>query len=423
LQAFRERLSTYNGAAQDYFRDLDALTLKKQDYFIEATRRAFLAVQSQGTARDPQFANRFGKILPDIEKFYGLYHQFAQRGGVRYAERADALIFYFSALRDFYAKLPNEGTPPKINPGLRKSLFQPLESALQLAALLPATTSLGASLLWPAKPRAGDVDFTRNVKRVLNQLAANKKLKVKIEGEENLWRAPESREIDIFMPTHFQPDNDSLILGRLSPNDALIFARPDGFAGVDNPELGKLYRQVLERGQSFISVGSQATPIETTLQKLRDGVSHSIWIYPEGNMSAGFGETRPLQKTFSLRFLKALRKAGYRMRLIPITALNSDTFLHSASSPSDAGSEFQVKVHRPLSPDETEFLLGATDKSVIDQIIRGLWHETLPTDANRFQGQLRLKRAQEELLQRLLPTGAETAACVSGFFQKLSRNY
>jgi hypothetical protein len=154
---------------------------------------------------------------------------------------------------------------------------------------------------------------------------------------------------------------------------------------------------------SIITVGrGSGFPVRKIIDQLNRRKSNTILLFPEGSVSSGFSETRPLREKFAHGLLADLQAQGIKTVVIPVTFENSARFVFDSSisslfsklSKGAQPTELSVQVHDPIDQTTMNIVKAATNEATaVNRLIRSFWLEQLPTDQNHLMGTLRPQKA------------------------------
>ncbi len=216
---------------------------------------------------------------------------------------------------------------------------------------------------------------------------------VEVSGKENIPTLREAGTVNILAPTHRDEIFDNMTMAALGTDDMYIFGAVDHFAP-------KIIGNLADRSHSFVVVGrGSGKPIDKIVHEVGAGGSRTIYIYPEGTVSAGIGETHPPRENFVHSLVLRLKHEGYKVNLIPITLMNSSRFLGQVEEPSQ--NIQRAVVHEPINDAMLTQLLRNGDEQAVSRVLRAIWLETLETNASELMGQLRTTAFKESLASYL----------------------
>lgn len=232
---------------------------------------------------------------------------------------------------------------------------------------------------------------------------------VELKWEEGVTALPATDEntINIYVCNHTDMLFDMVTLGKISE---LIGAPMMAVSktGALPETLG--FRAKAEGHPAVIGVGpdingNRQDPVGTIISRLNaqrgrpygQMITH-VYIYPEGNLPPGLGDTRVVQPNFSRRLVQGIRDLGYGVNVVTLTSAEGHRFIGADRlfGPNEPGQEeLDLHIHRPLNTAMVDQLLQE-DQS-LNYLIRATWATALPTDETRWAGQFRT----HELARRL----------------------
>ena len=245
-------------------------------------------------------------------------------------------------------------------------------------------------------------------------------LRVEIEGAEHLANTGEE-VVSIIAPIHREANLDAVALAGLQLDDSIVFGalnleKHPIFGATGNPLMRPVVR-ALEDHDNFILVTSkQEDPLVKVVRLLKGGKTQKVIIFPEGQVSLGMNESRPVRESFSTKFLEKLSQEGIRYQVVPVTLGNGGPLLHFETSLNqlkvDPGKEtLNVKFHAPVDQAAFERLSKANHAEDFNYLLRAIWLENLPSDSHYLLGQARWSDVVEKSAG--LYPGLSSSRCVT----------
>lgn len=406
-QALQMKVDTALGTMLDH---TDNLIKAKLDYVIDETMDVHQIVkQDLLSTMDEKTRKSLKPMMAEIEKLYKEFKD-ARRFYGQPVDGPTRTIFFrkfFSQvknLEDQLAQWENKGQVPAEKVGIlqraRETLARVFTSLTNLAKLAP---DLGRAIRMAILPKAsepGKIDFSSTLNKVGRKVAEVSGISVEVEGREKVPVLSDPKVVNLYTATHRHPANDMMVMSHFMPDDALLFGAGDQFVP---GKVGKKMADMLDKREGFVMVGRGSDkPIESAVAQMKSTGSRSLFIYPEGSVSTGLGETRPVREKFSTGLLKRLRDEGYKVNLIPVTYENTDKPLHIGGiGPEGDDKTFHAKIHDPVTPERLEMMLNSGDDQMVNRYLRSVWLQDLPTDENRIAGQLRVSALKKIVPEKL----------------------
>lgn len=408
-----KQISEFNEAHSAYQKHLDDYTRLELDYFIEGAHVAMLALRNEiaeNTEIKEKDLKKIDLLLTSATSEYRRYMRYRKEiGDPRDGpNRTDAYRSFFTVAKEYFdlANKVSKETQVKLRfwTQLRikaRTIFNFTRTIIKLAPSMikiALNAILGRPTTNERSPLVHSIDETfRKIGRITGH-------SVKIEGAEYL---PSQRTSDktvyIIAPTHRDPIRDGIIMANLGISNYLLTMATDQM-------MPKYLADKFTQNNNIVTVGRGSdTPILKILEELRRGKTNTILIYPEGSVSAGLYETRPVREKFSWGLIEALQKEGYEIKLIPVTYKNSGQFVHRNTvagffkflDNSTASRELQVAVSRPLDSKFLKLIARATEATAIGRFIRATWMDGLPHDSEFHSGLMRIEAAAKEFKEEL----------------------
>lgn len=438
--SLRERAKNYqtlqlnvDKALGDLMERTDGLVKIKLDYIIDVTMNTHQVIKQNVL---PDLINEHFQqaIKPSMDKLENLFTAFKESRSV-YGQPIDGptrITFYrkfFAQVQQFDKKLAELESKRQIPAAkisvlrrARETLGRVFAELANLAKLIPEMGRMARVAFLPKASKPGKIDFTANLNKSFRKFAEVMGVSVEIEGREKIPAQSDPKVVNVFAPTHRHPTNDSLIMSHIMPDDALLFGAGDQFVPGG---AGKFLANLLDKADGFVMVGRGSDkPIEEAVEQMKSTGSRNLFIYPEGAVSTGLGETRPPRPKFSTGLLNRLKSEGYKVNLIPITYTNADRVLHLGGlGPEGEEKTLRAKIHDPLTPERVEMMLSSGDEQMVNRYLRGVWLSDLPTDENRISGQWRFSVLNKIVPEKLYQGPARSwSLCIqSEIMERLSR--
>ena len=216
------------------------------------------------------------------------------------------------------------------------------------------------------------------------------------------------RVVRVFALVHRDGDLDGLAVAHLGLKSSIVFGALNladhPIFGLRGNPLGKHIANSLSRHDNFILLGdkNREAPIDKLVRLLRAEKSDNVVIFPEGHVSLGLMEGRPVSDKFTDSLLLRLGNEGFAYEVIPVTLLNSGRLLHYSSELGGLALEggertLRIKIHDAIPGDEVKKLSTAASPQAFNRLLRQLWLESLPTDTGHLMGQARWRATLDKL--------------------------
>lgn len=381
----------------------DEFNLRKLDYFLEKYR----ALVEQARERlQPRLGPADEKVLEpifaQIEKSYQTYllnrSLFGQPKDVL---RINAYREFFSGIVDLahaVDAIASRNAPPERTSltALRAWASRALLKAWNLLYILGKVARMLVTLHFTAISPAADARLIDRFEDLFQGVRKMKGLDVAVTGRENLPATPSADVVNIYAILHSHPILDNVALSSLGLRDFSIFGAADYFAP-------KFMADRLDRTDHFIVVGrGREKPIDKALDRLRRGKVRNLVIYPEGSVSAGMFETRPVREKFSYGLIKAIREAGFAVNLTPITFPDNFRIINYWGNLLDPEpAHLRALIHEPVSDEMIRHLVSVDGDQAINTYLRSLWLENLAMDRDHLAGMPKLDVLERTLAERL----------------------
>jgi hypothetical protein len=275
---------------------------------------------------------------------------------------------------------------------------------LVMAVTPPMLNAMVTAWLRPVTG-ANEAPLIESINKIFAAIGRIGKYEVKIDGAEFLPRniKPDGKTVYLVAPTHRDPMLDAIVMANLGLENYMLAMAPDQIVP------GKLADK-LSGVDSVVAVGrGRDKPILKILEGLRSGKSNVVMIYPEGSVSAGLYETRPVREKFSWGLIETLRAEGYDVKLIPVTYQNTGRFAHENSigaffenfGVDTSTKELKVKVGQPIEERMLAMMAKATEKTAVGRFVRSIWLENLDTNTDFLAGLLRPGAAAKLMNEKL----------------------
>jgi 1-acyl-sn-glycerol-3-phosphate acyltransferase len=412
MQYVIDRAAQFSVAHENFQVQLDHMTRVELDYFIEGT---FVALQSldqnleEGNSLSAKLSLRKRTLFSLANDEYNRYMRYhLEIGDPRDGpNRTDAYRSFFTAAKeyfDFVARYSDAKSSRTFWPRFKnkaRTLYRMLNTAVQIT---PGITKVGYSMM--ARPNSvdGRSSLIESIDNVFRKIGKITEHTVKIEGAENLppGGKPDGKTVYIVAPTHRDPIRDGIIMANLGMSNYLLAMASDQM-------MPKKFADRFTENDNIVTVGRGSwTPVQKILKELKQGTTDTIMIYPEGSVSAGLYETRPVREKFSWGLIDALLKEGYDVKLIPLTYQNSGQFAHRNTvvgffkylENSDSR-ELRVKVGPPIDSKVLRLLAKATKSTAIGNFIRATWLQSLPHNKEFNNGLMRATAVDREIKKEL----------------------
>jgi 1-acyl-sn-glycerol-3-phosphate acyltransferase len=406
------RAAQFSVAHENFQAQLDHMTQVELDYFIEGT---FVALQSldqnleDGKSLSIKLGMQKRALFYSARDEYNRYMKYhLEIGDPRDGpNRTDAYRSFFTAAKeyiDFASRHLESESSQTFWPRLKSkagTLFRMLNTAIQIT---PGMAKVGFAMMKRPNSVDGRSPLVEAIDGVFRKIGKITGHTVKIEGSEHLppGGKPDGKTVYVVAPTHRDPIRDGIIMANLGMSNYLLAMASDQM-------MPKKFADKFTENDNIVTVGRGAwTPIQKILKELKRGTTDTIMIYPEGSVSAGFYETRPVREKFSWGLINALLKEGYDVKLIPLTYQNSGQFAHRNTvfgffkylENSDSR-ELRVKVASPIDSRVLRLLAKATKSTAIGNFLRATWLQSLPHNSEFNSGLMRVEAVNREIKKEL----------------------
>lgn len=269
-----------------------------------------------------------------------------------------------------------------------------------IVKMTPEMTKVLFRAFFPDKASSDDKSLPKGIDELFQKFSKVFKIKTNIENKtalDNLVNKAKSgsKIVNIITPNHSHPIHDAVLMSSLNLPDYLLVMATDQIVS------GKLANKV-DQNKNIISVGRGSNlPIDKILEQLEKGNTNNIVIYPEGSVSAGIYETRPLREKFSYGLVNKLIAAGYEVNIVPVSYVDSARLLHKNSisefikeSFSDTTNEsmtLNAKVKNPIPPEITKAIMQSGNYDLLNVYIRQNWLDELGSSSKKISGLLKSK--------------------------------
>ena len=117
-------------------------------------------------------------------------------------------------------------------------------------------------------------------------------------------------------------------------------------------------------------------PIEKFIRLICENKASNALIYPEGQVSLGIKESRPVRENFSKALITRLIEEKIDFELVPVSYVNGAKFFEYHNEVDVIKSEeaqLKIKVHRPITADEIAVFLKKYDSKILNTYLRFNW--------------------------------------------------
>ncbi|MBL7554233.1 MAG: hypothetical protein JNM24_00310 [Bdellovibrionaceae bacterium] len=412
LEYILNRVAQFSEAHEKFQSQLDYMTRLELDYFIEGS---FVALKSLDqdleevrtlNAKQVTEKQRLFSLAESEYKRYLLHH--LEIGDPRDGpNRTDAYRSFFTAAKEYFDFAEQYSGSKKSNgfwtrfKNKSRTAYRMFNTAVQIA---PGMAKVGFSMIARPNSIEGRSPLVESIDNVFRKIGKITGHTVKIEGSEHLppGGKPDGKTVYIVAPTHRDPIRDGIIMANLGMSNYLLAMASDQM-------MPKVFADKFTANDNIVTVGRGSwTPVQKILKELKRGTTDTIMIYPEGSVSAGLYETRPVREKFSWGLIDALLKEGYEVKLIPLTYQNSGQFAHRNTVfgffkylESSDSRELRVKVSPPVDSRILKLLAKATKPTAIGNFIRATWLQDLPHNSEFNSGLLRMNATAREINKEL----------------------
>ncbi len=391
----------------------DALSNARYDFFVKAQVSLAQEIGAAGESLVPEKKREaFRAAVEEIKKSGATYVERKPLFGLgKDTLRLTSIREVFDKSRQlladfgFYAQwdsAKSQAQPEKVSK---------LRTLLNVARLVPAAVPMAWELYRSPykKSPAGKAplsDAMMNMFKVQGEVGG---FKVDVVGAENMVKPRSPKDVVIYTPQHSNPFLDFVSTSQLDLKGSAFFGAADNF------HMGKWAADRFEASDSFVMVGRGAgKPMEKVRAMLKSGKINKFILFPEGSLSGGLGETRPVRPGFIKSFVEELQKDGYNVTIVPISFPTSLRFDQTVDDPRFAPNgprNLTAVVHAPLSGAGLAAIQEATgEASNAVYLLRQLYLED-----SAAPGTAPGLPAIDSLLSQMNDRWGITEACVKGF--------
>lgn len=292
---------------------------------------------------------------------------------------------------------------------LYKKTLRVYQLMKMLVRLSPTVISTVISIFSKDTPSYDKTPLWTKINSIFKIVKTEMGFKVNITGKgrsiiEKINNNNDPKTVYVIAPTHNHPILDNITMAELNIKDSLLVMATDQFIPL------KSIANRLNDIDSLITVGRGSDlPIHKIYEQIEKGTSNNILIYPEGCVSVGLCESRPVRPKFSWGLIKGLVDKGYNVEIIPIVYKNNFKFLHENSVDyflnlfDTAKSEKQLEVEILPSVDQ-EFLksiMNANRPELLSLLLRSNWLEKYKTNDIYINGLIRQKEINRKISELL----------------------
>lgn len=379
-----------NEARKNLQNTYDEFNTKKLDYLIDRNRFIAEAALERLRMRLPQ--NQLTSLEAEYEKLIQNYEIY-QASRHLYGQPKDQmrLVAYrkcftnFNTMVDLSGKLFNQSQPRSLQISLRMIWTNLKNEAAKLTQVAPEFVAALGTLFTKGITGPGDTPLNKHFEKGFNAMGKALGVSVNVIGRENIPPLPDLKGnvVNIFAIQHSNAYLDPFAVAAIGLEEFATFGAAYAFTP-------KIIADKLTRSDHFIVVGNGSDkPIKRTLEILSRNKVRNLVIFPEGSISAGVFETRPLRSKFSWGLLKRLRQAGYQLNIIPISL--PDNFRLNNQLEQTAQSPIRAIIEKPIDSHAIEFFEETGDSEAINRQLRQTWLDRMRTDSETLMGMVRLK--------------------------------
>lgn len=231
--------------------------------------------------------------------------------------RLDAIRRVIDRTKDIISESDPLLTPGPTEPkrGLIEKAKGVLSTAGWVTKMLPAGLTFAKEVFTSSKKTPErKAPMSNAFVGIFTAMADASGYKVDIKNADKLPNEPGEKEVILYVPEHNQPFLDFMTVGKAGIKDAVMFG------AVDNMHLGKFVSDKIAKSDSFITVGRKGkNPIEDTMALINSGKNRKFLIFPEGSISGGAYDTRPIREKFATGLIQRMIDEGYKPTLVPIS--------------------------------------------------------------------------------------------------------
>jgi hypothetical protein len=381
----------------------DNLIQSKFDYLIDRSwlevRQMHLRVQLElKKTKKTKILSQLDSIYRTLRDHLGFYrkNRYMYGAPLEYNRRVAPYTQFFATLSK-YLELVRKRTEVNLEewggaPGARGAGVLELAYGLGFIPNLPS--AIHELVSNRDRALADNTPLTHTLDSLVKRAAHSARINVKIADRGRLEASPDKQIITIYTLSHRNAMRDLVLMANLNLENYLLVA-----AGYFYPNM---VARALYKDSNFIFVGRQGgEPMQQILQSLRIGQSNKIVIYPEGALPMGLEETHPIRPNFSKSLITGLRKAGYLVRIVPVTWVNGATFFDTTNLTGAFGSDLEKNlrgaVSIPIENETLDLIYKKGDDLMLADLIRMSWLENFETNSKKFLGLVRTTAAEAEL--------------------------
>lgn len=360
-------ISEIDESQQEFQLALDGFYRRSIDYLMETYFQAVDGMEFRLGDRleKPQLARVATAMKAVREEYLNYSHYRDLYGQAKDFSRTKAISDFFAAIQSLAVELERAEDPSSQSRAAGEHASDLMARAETFFPMVPDGLRFLSTLFFNAKSGPEKTPVTDSLGELLRAQAKREGYKIYIEGEERIPEIRDARTINIYVPTHRQPELDVTAHSHLEIGPYLLVGHPDAFG------ISKIVTDAITRVDSFITVGrGSGKPLDQTMQRLREGKARQIMIYPEATTSF-FHDTRPLREKFATGFLRPLREAGYSVNLIPISYPENSRILGKRGD--EYSKTIRVVVGRPLLAAELEHLVALHGDQALNRWVRASW--------------------------------------------------
>ncbi|MCK6600140.1 MAG: hypothetical protein L6Q37_17380, partial [Bdellovibrionaceae bacterium] len=288
-----------------YQENMDSFIKTEMNYLIVGTYTTLTVLWDDLVLKYPKIPRKeLNELLSKAQLNYKLYQQSIEQYGkpLDGPTRTTAYRAFFDNAKEFidlyqlatHNQILAKDQIKKID-SKAKRLFSTIKG---IVLMTPEMVKVLFKSFLPTRYTDSSVALSKSIDSLFLKFAKAFGISASLENKEVLDKlikeaTPGSKKINIITPNHSHPIHDAILMSSLNlPNYLLVMA-------TDQILAGSLADKV-DKNDHIITVGRGSdTPINKILAQLEKGEVNNIVIYPEGSVSVGIYETRPLREKFS----------------------------------------------------------------------------------------------------------------------------
>ena len=404
---------------ENQLKDLKKLELKL-DELIKVELDSLANIQANFAREIALTRPEFAQQASEIQKLLKNYEvNKLEYGGAKDYKRYAAFTELFFKTKELY-----ESSSKLKQPGLKKLLLIVERTILKVTNLLSLSTRLSLpslQMFFSAFQNVthSKIGFGKSVDLFFKQWGNYSKISTQVDGLDNLKN---QKRLRLFIPTHRDANLDAVAFAALNVDNPVVFGALNLknhpiFGLKDNP-LVKPMIHSLERNDSFILAGAAEKPIDKFIRLIHENKAKNVLIYPEGQVSLGLKESRPVRENFSKALISRLLEEKIDFELVPVSYINGAQFFEYHNEfdyIKTEESKLKINVHKPITANEIAIFLKQHDSSLLNTYLRFNWLFNLDTNDELLLGQGRWNTIKNSFHQKLTNESPDCKSLIKSF--------